>query len=161
MSHSPEQTRALAAQLGRLLPRGSVVLLAGTIGAGKTTFVQGLARPWKMDAPIQSPTFTLVAEHAGESADGKPLRLYHMDLYRLAGLSDVDGFGFHDYLDDPEGVVIVEWPERAGEAMPAEHLLIEFEPVADTKRSIRLTPVGSQYRDLIDRLRTEVTGGRR
>jgi len=161
LSHSPEQTRALAAQLGRLLPRGSVVLLAGSIGAGKTTFVQGLARPWKLSDAVQSPTFTLVAEHTGEDPDGAPLRLYHMDLYRLAGESDVDGFGFHDYLDDPDGLVVIEWPERARDAMPPEHLLVELEPVADSKRSIRMTPSGSRYLPIIERLRAEVTGGRR
>lgn len=161
LSHSPEQTRAFAAQLGRLLPRGSVVLLAGSIGAGKTTFVQGLARPWQLSDAVHSPTFTLVAEHTGEDASGAPLRLYHMDLYRLAGAADVDGFGFHDYLDDPEGLVVIEWPERARDAMPLEHLLVELEPVADSKRSIRITPSGSQYLPIVDRLRAEVTGGRR
>jgi tRNA threonylcarbamoyladenosine biosynthesis protein TsaE len=161
LSHSPEQTRSLAAQLGKLLPRGSVVLLAGGIGAGKTTFVQGLARPWKLGDAVSSPTFTLVAEHGGEDTQGRPLRLYHMDLYRLAGVDDVDGFGFDDYLDDPNGLVVIEWPERARAAMPEEHLLIEFVPVADCKRSIRISPTGAAYLPIVERLRTEVSGGRR
>lgn len=161
LSHSPDQTRALAAQLGRLLPRGSVVLLAGSIGAGKTTFVQGLARPWKLSDAVHSPTFTLVSEHSGEDTQGQPLRLYHMDLYRLAGVDDVNGFGFEDYLDDPNGLVVIEWPERARAAMPAEHLLVELEVVADSKRSIRMTPAGADYLPIVERLRAEVTGARR
>jgi tRNA threonylcarbamoyladenosine biosynthesis protein TsaE len=162
ISHSPDQTRAIGAQLGKLLRQGSLVLLSGAIGAGKTTFVQGLARPLRLRAgdQIQSPTFTIVAEHAGTDGDGRPLRLYHVDLYRLDGDGDLDSVGLDDYLADPDGMVVVEWPERGAGWLPEEHLLIELQPVADTKRNLRMTPRGADYVDLTKRFRAEVLGHR-
>lgn len=161
ISHGPEGTRALGATLGRLLPRGSVVLLAGGIGAGKTTFVQGIARPLlPADDGVQSPTFTLVSEHRGTGVDGRPLRLYHMDLYRLAGEVETALAGFDDYLDDPDAITVIEWPERARGVMPEQYLLVELLPVADQKRSIRLTPVGEAAREVVRRFRAEVASGR-
>jgi tRNA threonylcarbamoyladenosine biosynthesis protein TsaE len=160
ITHSPEQTRSAGMLLGRLLSPGDVVLLSGDIGAGKTTFVQGLARSLKTGDYIQSPTFTIVAEHAGTSHEDKPIRLYHIDLYRLTGTNDIDSFGFTEYLDDPDGVTVIEWPERAAAAMPEAYLLVELRYVADTKRNVRLTPQGSRYAMTIDRFRAEVSGVR-
>jgi tRNA threonylcarbamoyladenosine biosynthesis protein TsaE len=160
LTHSPEQTRSVGQLLGRLLQRGDVVLLSGDIGAGKTTFVQGVARALHVGDYVQSPTFTIVAEHAGSTAAGVPVRLYHVDLYRLGGVGDLETIGFSDYLDDPEGVTVVEWPERASEAMPADYLLVELGYVADTKRNLRLIPRGSHYSATVDRFRAEVAGVR-
>jgi tRNA threonylcarbamoyladenosine biosynthesis protein TsaE len=160
ITHSPEQTRSVGQLLGRLLAHGDVVLLSGDIGAGKTTFVQGMGRALHVGDYVQSPTFTIVAEHAGTTADGLPMRLYHVDLYRLTGTDDLDTIGFGDYLDDPQAVTVVEWPERAAVAMPAEHLFVELGYVADTKRNVRLTPRGGRYAATIDRFRAEVAGVR-
>lgn len=160
ISHSPEQTRALGAQLGKLLARGSVVLLSGGLGTGKTTFVQGLARPLRTGDHVQSPTFTLVAEHSGTAANGEPVRLYHMDLYRLEGVGDIESFGLDEYLSDPDGIAVIEWPERARWAMPDAFLLVDLRSMADTKRAVRLEPHGGCYADVVRRFRTEVGGGR-
>jgi tRNA threonylcarbamoyladenosine biosynthesis protein TsaE len=160
ISHSPDQTRALGAQLGRLLSRGAVVLLAGGIGAGKTTFAQGLARPLQTGDRIVSPTFTLVAEHHGVGADGRLLRLYHIDLYRLAGAGDLDTLGLEDYLSDPDAITVIEWPERARALMPDAYLLVDMQLLADTKRNLRLSPAGACYRELVEQFRTEVLGNR-
>jgi tRNA threonylcarbamoyladenosine biosynthesis protein TsaE len=160
ITHGPDQTRAIAAQVGKLLPRGSVVLLSGGLGAGKTTFVQGLARPMRTGDQIQSPTFTIVAEHQGTDPEGHALRLYHMDLYRLGGAEDLETIGLDDYLSDPDGITVIEWPDRAVDWMPDAYLLVELEAVADSKRSLKLTPVGKEYREVIERFRREVVGGR-
>ena len=160
ISHSPEQTRALGAHLGKLLQVGSLVLLAGEIGAGKTTFVQGLARPLRTGDQIQSPTFSIVAEHAGSAPDGEPLRLYHIDLYRLDGDGDLDSVGLDDYLADEQGIVVIEWPEGGRDWLPEEHLLIDLETVADTKRRLRMTPRGGPYVELVKQFRAEVLGSR-
>lgn len=160
ITHSPEQTRQLAATLGRMMPRGTVVLLSGEIGAGKTTFAQGFARALKTGDHVQSPTFTIVSEHRGTGTDGDAVRLYHIDLYRLDGDSDLTSVGLDEYLDDPDGVSLIEWPERAGAYLPEDYLLVELTPVADEKRSLRITPYGDVYRDVVDRFRGEVVGGR-
>jgi tRNA threonylcarbamoyladenosine biosynthesis protein TsaE len=160
ISHSPDQTRAIGALLGKVVPRGSLLLLSGDIGAGKTTFVQGLARPLQTGDQIQSPTFTIVSEHAGTSADGQPLRLYHIDLYRLEGVGDLDSVGLDEYLSDPDGITVIEWPERGRDWLPKEYLLIDLQPVSDSKRNLRMTPHGACYVEVVKRFRTEVLGNR-
>jgi tRNA threonylcarbamoyladenosine biosynthesis protein TsaE len=160
ISHSPDQTRAIGALVGKVVSRGSLLLLSGDIGAGKTTFVQGLARPLQTGDQIQSPTFTIVAEHAGTGADGKALRLYHIDLYRLEGAGDLDSVGLDEYLNDPDGVTVIEWPERGRDWLPKEYLLIDLQTVADTKRNLRMTPRGACYVDLVKRFKAEVLGNR-
>jgi tRNA threonylcarbamoyladenosine biosynthesis protein TsaE len=160
ITHSPEQTRSAGALLGRLLRRGDVVLLTGTLGAGKTTFVQGIARALQSDEFIQSPTFTLVAEHDGVASDGRAVRLYHVDLYRLAGTDDVGTLGLDDYFDDPDGVTVIEWPDRSPASMPETYLLVDLQFLADTKRNLRLSPEGERHRATIERFRSEVAGVR-
>jgi tRNA threonylcarbamoyladenosine biosynthesis protein TsaE len=136
------------------------VLLSGSLGAGKTTFVQGLAKPMRTGDQIQSPTFTIVSEHVGTDQEGGAIRLYHMDLYRLAGAGDMETIGLDDYLSDPDGITVIEWPDRAVDWLPDAYLLVQLEAVADSKRSLKLSPVGSEYRKVVERFRKEVVGGR-
>lgn len=160
ISHGPEQTRGLGALVGRLLARGNVVLLHGDLGTGKTTFAQGVARGLKVTDHVQSPTFTIVAEHAGAGADGRPVRLYHIDLYRLETPAAIASFGLEEYLSDPDGVAVVEWPERARRELPEEYLLVELSHMTDAKRNVRLAPYGGCYAELVRRFRKEASGGR-
>jgi tRNA threonylcarbamoyladenosine biosynthesis protein TsaE len=105
-SSSEEETRTLAARLAEHLRPGSVLLLTGDLGAGKTAFVRGLAEGLGLDAgAVTSPTFTLVHEYRG----GR-LPLIHVDLYRL-DTADLAEIGLDEDLA-AAGVVAVEWPER-------------------------------------------------
>ena len=130
---SVEETWALARQLAAELKPGDVVCLEGELGAGKTTFTQGLAAALGVIGRVTSPTFCLVQEHRGSGAF-----LVHMDLYRLHGEEDVVAIGWEDYLADG-AIMVVEWPERAGSLIPEsarhivfthmdgeEHRMIEF-----------------------------------
>ncbi len=117
--HSVEETWALAARLAAELKPGEVVCLEGDLGAGKTTFTQGLAAALKVKGRVTSPTFCLVQEHAGEKF------LVHMDLYRLASEEDVAAIGWEDYLSQG-AILVVEWPERAGALIPADARHIVF-----------------------------------
>ena len=94
------------------LKPGDVVALEGDLGAGKTTFVQGLAAALGAVRPVTSPTFCLVVEHPTQR-----LLLVHLDLYRLQGPDDVLDLGWEDYLARG-AVMLVEWPDRAGELIP-------------------------------------------
>ena len=107
-SDSPDQTRLLGERLGGLLQAGDVVLLHGTLGAGKTALTQGIGRGLGVTETVNSPTFTLLKEHAGR------LPLYHFDLYRLDDPAEVETLGFEQYFEG-DGVCVVEWAER-GEA---------------------------------------------
>lgn len=122
-----EALRAFAADVARSLDgRGAVIALDGDLGSGKTTFTQALAMALGVRRPVTSPTFTLVCEYP--LPDGR--RLVHMDLYRLGGASDLDALGFHEYLDGGD-VVCIEWPDRAGDEIPADAIRLNFAICAD------------------------------
>ena len=117
--HSVEETWGLARQFAAELKPGDVVCLEGDLGAGKTTFTQGLAAALGVDGRVTSPTFCLVQEHRSGST-----LLVHMDLYRLHDEDDVLAIGWEDYLSEG-AILVVEWPERAGSLIPptAKHIV--------------------------------------
>ena len=131
--HSVEETWALARQFAAELKPGDVVCLEGDLGAGKTTFTQGLAAALGVDGRVTSPTFCLVQEHRGQRTVNSEQRtdavaeasfLVHMDLYRLHDEDDVLAIGWEDYLSEG-AILVVEWPERAGSLIPptAKHVV--------------------------------------
>ncbi len=105
-TRGPQETEALAARLAASLEPGDVVLIAGELGAGKTTFVRGACRALGIRGRVTSPTFTI-----GQRYDGR-VPVSHLDLYRLADLGAEDPALLADYLG-PERVAFVEWPEVA------------------------------------------------
>jgi tRNA threonylcarbamoyladenosine biosynthesis protein TsaE len=141
LTRSADETRAFGERLAHRLRVGDVVLLQGDLGAGKTTLIQGLARGLGIADYVQSPTFILVAEYDGRAADGTPLRLYHLDLYRLDGTADLASIGFDDYLAPTDGVTVIEWPERAGDDLPETYLLIEIAHAGEDRRRLTVTAV--------------------
>lgn len=101
-TNSREETQALAYKLGASLNKGITILLIGDLGAGKTTFVQGLAKGLDVQSKVNSPTFVIMKEYQGR------IPLIHIDAYRLEGI-DQD-LGFDDYSED-EVVKVIEWPQ--------------------------------------------------
>lgn len=118
--HSVEETWQTAAEMVVLLKPGRVIALHGDLGAGKTTFVQGLAFALGLKRPVTSPTFTLSTEYQTPN-----FTLVHMDLYRLMGPDDLLTIGYPEYLETG-AVVAVEWPERAGDLIPPDALHVTF-----------------------------------
>ena len=102
ISKSVEETLAIAEAFASRLKGGDIVLLHGDLGAGKTTFTKGIARALGVEEVVTSPTFTIVKEY-----EGRDLRLYHMDMYRLDG--DITELGIEDYLGRKDGVSVIEW----------------------------------------------------
>lgn len=144
ITHSAASTRRIGQRLGGRLRGGDVVLLNGDLGAGKTTFTQGIAAGLGVDATVGSPTFTLVNEYPTRDAAGRPLTLAHVDLYRLAGGGPdaIETLGLDDYLGAPDTVSVVEWPRVAPDALPATALVVEITLLSETKRRLTFAPCG-------------------
>jgi tRNA threonylcarbamoyl adenosine modification protein YjeE len=112
----------LAARLAAVLPSRALVTLAGDLGAGKTTFVKAVAAAVGLDpADVTSPTFGLIHVHQPPAAAGRPERIVHADMYRLADSRELAETGWDDAIAGA-GWVFVEWPERVAAALPAERL---------------------------------------
>jgi tRNA threonylcarbamoyladenosine biosynthesis protein TsaE len=143
---STAKTRALGRRLARLLRAGDVVFLQGPLGAGKTAFAQGVGQGLKVETPVTSPTFVLLARHDG------PSTLFHADLYRLTDPEEVADLALEQQAAG--GVLLVEWPERGLEVLPAEHLLIVLEPVEgrESERRITIVANGQRYQRVLDGL---------
>ena len=122
------ETESAGEELGRRLRRGDLVLLKGELGAGKTTFVRGVARGTGSDAPVASPTFQLVRIYPGR------VQLAHVDLYRLEKADELRDLGLDELLE--AGAAVVEWGERLDVEDAA---LIEFEHLGGDRRLIRTT----------------------
>jgi tRNA threonylcarbamoyladenosine biosynthesis protein TsaE len=131
-SASAAQTKELAREMAASLPAGTVLLLSGELGAGKTCFVTGLAEGLKSKMEVSSPTFTLINEYK----DGR-LPLYHIDLYRLEGQHAIEGLGLDEYFDGT-GISVVEWPERLESLKPEGAWELHFEYQGETGRRIRV-----------------------
>jgi tRNA threonylcarbamoyladenosine biosynthesis protein TsaE len=160
VSISAEQTREIGDRIGRRVRVGDLILLHGDLGAGKTTLAQGIARGLGVEGYVQSPTFSLVSELVGRTADGEPVRLYHLDLYRLTGDEDLDSFGFDDYLEPADGVSLIEWPERAAARLPDAYLLVRLEHSGEDTRRLLIEPVPAAggHAAWLGELRTELAG---
>jgi tRNA threonylcarbamoyladenosine biosynthesis protein TsaE len=124
ISHSPEETHALAAELLKSLPARAVIALHGDLGSGKTCFVQGVAEALGVTEPVTSPTFTLVNEYRGTRA------LTHVDLYRLSDPDEALAMGFEELIES-DGITAVEWAERAEELLPIGTLHLRFRTPED------------------------------
>ena len=123
---APEETEAAGEELGRRLRKGDLVLLKGELGAGKTTFVRGMARGAGSAAAVTSPTFQLVRIYPGR------LQLAHVDLYRIENSTELADVGLDELADD--GAVVVEWGDRI--EVP-DAALIEIEHLGGDRRLIR------------------------
>ncbi len=143
-SGTPAETRRIGARLGRLLRPGDVLLLQGELGVGKTMLTQGIGQGAKVQEPVKSSSFVLMNEYHGR------LTVYHADLYRLNDPLEVAELALEEVA--APGVLIVEWPERAWQELPAEHLLVRIEEAGARERTFTLEARGARYETLIDEL---------
>jgi tRNA threonylcarbamoyladenosine biosynthesis protein TsaE len=119
ISSSPSETTAIAAQLAQTAQAGDIICLHGSLGAGKTTFVQGFSAAMGYHGAVTSPTFTLVNEYHG----GR-LPIYHFDLYRLDSPPELETIGAEEYFYS-HAICLIEWAENGGDYIPpATHVHI-------------------------------------
>ena len=131
ITHSPEETFALAKRIGEHLKGGEIFLLSGDLGAGKTVFAKGLAAGLGIDASdVTSPSFTLINIHEGR------LRFYHIDLYRLETGAN-QSLGLEEIFEEDKAVTVVEWAERLS-PVPVDTIKVDMLYVSDMERIIRI-----------------------
>jgi tRNA threonylcarbamoyladenosine biosynthesis protein TsaE len=139
-----EQTRGLGSRLAPLLRAGDLLVLSGDLGAGKTTFTQGLGSGLRVRGDVTSPTFVISRVHP--SLVGGPA-LVHVDAYRLGEVAELDDLDLDISLD--EAVTVVEWGSGLAEALAEDRLEVEIlRAHADDEgeaRTVRLTPVGGRW----------------
>jgi tRNA threonylcarbamoyladenosine biosynthesis protein TsaE len=139
---SPEETRILGAALAPALIPGDVVSLSGDPGAGKTTFVQGLAGALGVAQRVTSPTFTIVHHYAGRYP------IVHLDVYRLEWFQEVIDLGFDELLD-PQAILVIEWGEAVAPLLPRRYLEVELTRSStqpgDDARAVVFKPRGEDW----------------
>jgi tRNA threonylcarbamoyladenosine biosynthesis protein TsaE len=140
-SLSPAETRRIGRRLAALLQPGDVLLLQGELGAGKTCFAQGIGAGLRVKEAVKSSSFVLVNEYSGR------LHVYHADLFRLEDPREVFELGLEE--NAAAGLLLVEWPDRAPQEMPPEHLLVRFEATGDRSRRISFEARGERYDRLL------------
>ena len=141
-ARTAEETREVGEAMSASLRARDAVVLTGELGAGKTTFVQGVARGLGIEDQVSSPTFTLVKEYRGI------LDIAHVDVYRLERVQDVVDLGL-DELGDGEGVLLVEWGDAVEDLLPDDRLRVELttEDLLSDVRRLRVSALGASWQE--------------
>ncbi|MCI8336456.1 MAG: tRNA (adenosine(37)-N6)-threonylcarbamoyltransferase complex ATPase subunit type 1 TsaE [Peptococcaceae bacterium] len=139
VTYGPEETFSLGEKIGRYIVPGSILALSGDLGVGKTALSQGIAKGLGITEQVVSPTFVLIQEY-----EGGRLPLYHMDMYRLKTEREFAQLGLEDYFNS-NGVMVIEWAERLGGLLPADHIAIHIQAVSDTERKLTVSYDESKF----------------
>ncbi|MBI4919795.1 tRNA (adenosine(37)-N6)-threonylcarbamoyltransferase complex ATPase subunit type 1 TsaE [Candidatus Azambacteria bacterium] len=142
-SNSPEETQKTGFVLASILEknpsspiRASILALSGDLGAGKTAFIQGLARGLKIKEDVSSPTFVIQKDFRLSLKKYK--NFYHIDAYRLKNPEELLELGFEDLIKNPENIIAVEWADKVENILPKDVLKIKFENLGGNKRKISI-----------------------
>ena len=141
VSENSDDTRAIAAKLAKRLvasmpgSNATIIALEGDLGAGKTTFAQGFAAALGIPETPKSPTFNLAKQYA---VPHTTYHLWHIDCYRLEGHKDAQALDLHTLFNDPNNLMLIEWAERLGDALPRDHVRVAFAHHGGDKRAITL-----------------------
>ena len=139
ITNSKEETVALAEKLAGKLNNHDVIFYIGGLGMGKTAFTQGLCNGLVIKTDVTSPTFAIVNEY-----HGRPLSLFHFDMYRIENEDQLFNIGFDDYLDY-DGVLAIEWSENIADFFYDNNITITFEKLDETTRRITIEGVDCDW----------------
>ena len=139
---TPAQTRRIGERIGRRLQAGDAILLSGDLGAGKTVIAQGIGRGLGVTDPIKSSSFVIMNEYQGTS-----LRMFHADLYRLEDPAQVAELALEELAS--RGVLVIEWPERALDELPEDHLRIHLTYASAKTRTVEITSNGARWNSIV------------
>jgi len=147
-TESPAETEKLAELVGKKVHEGTVLCLEGDLGAGKTLFVQSLARTLGVTGEVTSPTFNLMNVYEGICP------IYHFDLYRLESEEELEDIGFFEYTEEPEGIVLIEWADKFPESLPENYVRVSIErdPAEENGRIFTFVSVGEEQQEFVEEL---------
>lgn len=137
LSRSDQETKKYARELVRSLKGPAVLALEGELGAGKTTFVQGLAEELGIEKRVLSPTFVFLRSYVLKNPKFK--KFHHFDLYRCHSLADVKSIGFEEVLEEVGSLVVIEWPEVAKNLLPKNTEWVRFKKLSENEREIEVS----------------------
>jgi tRNA threonylcarbamoyladenosine biosynthesis protein TsaE len=138
ITSSSLQTTKLGQMLAEMLSGGEIICLSGDLGAGKTTFTQGLLKGLKIKGPYTSPTFAIMKEYKLKIKSTKLKNVYHIDAYRITS-KDLLELGFKDFAGKENSITIIEWPEKIKSLIPTNALWINFEWLTEKERMIKIS----------------------
>lgn len=137
-THSSDETKALGRDLAQTLQPKMLVTFEGDLGAGKTTLIQGILEGLGAKRPYVSPTFVLMKQYDLKTKSSTGIaHIYHADAYRV-GTPDFEKLGFGEWCADPEGLVLLEWPERVADILPEKHVSVTIKSLSENEREITL-----------------------
>jgi len=141
---STEGTISLAGTFAGSLRRGDIVALSGDLGSGKTQFVKGVCRTFKVHTSVTSPSFVILNRYDGVDNSGNELLMYHFDLYRIKSLTELYDLGYEEFLRG-DGICLVEWAEILGDLLPERRYDVRLSMGADeNERRIEINEVEKQ-----------------
>ncbi len=141
ITHSREETQKVAGDLALSLKGPAVITLRGELGAGKTTFTQGLARVLGIKQKIISPTFIIMRKYDLPEIKGDLKYFYHVDLYRLDTDKAIESTGLLEVLADSESIVIIEWPEKMESLLPEKRIDIQLKYLSENEREVFINKI--------------------
>jgi tRNA threonylcarbamoyladenosine biosynthesis protein TsaE len=135
ITRSAQETTQLGGRLAKKTNPGAIIALFGDLGAGKTTFIQGLLSGLGYKKRVSSPTFIVMRPYYLEG--NSPLEtIYHIDLYRLEKVDDLKTVGIEEFLQDPKGASVIEWPEKIESLLPKETIEVKFQKLSENERKV-------------------------
>lgn len=144
-----EETQKFGEKLGSILKEGDILCLNGDLGAGKTTLTKSIGSGLGVDEYITSPTFALINEYRGR------IPVYHIDVYRLENVEEIDDLGFDEYIYG-SGVTIIEWAERIRSFLPKDRIILDIRRGDDeNSRRVSLSGDGERYRAVLRRVKED------
>lgn len=144
ITYSKEETHQFGEKIAAAAKPNMVFLLEGDLGAGKTTLTQGIARGLGITRKVTSPTFNILKIYHGT------MPLYHIDAYRLEGVSQ--DLGFDEFLDD-DGLTVIEWSQYVPSLIPPHHMTITIHLLEESSREFILQASGTEYEELLEEIR--------
>ncbi|MFT5169483.1 MAG: tRNA threonylcarbamoyladenosine biosynthesis protein TsaE [Lysobacterales bacterium] len=146
IADTEDKTKSVASQLAKHLSPGDIICLYGDLGAGKTTFVKGVAKQFRIkECNVNSPTYVILNIYPGKT------EVYHFDFYRLENLDQIHTTGFEEFLYG-DGISFVEWPERLGNDLPKEYLKVNILHRKQGGRTIKISAKGTRYKEVLGKL---------